>query len=181
MKRPSIGSIVWFAAFVGVSVLLLFRQSPWILAAFGDKQDIIFAAKVFYDSAKIKADGFVFVGGTLTGEGIAYKNNTVMLACYRERTECLFSSIDQIGPNQVGRLGAPDPYAITTWDQEKIVATGHYASDCRKITIDIDRKAQSVRWAEEPSNRSSAACSNADAKTYTWSIEDPPFWKALQK
>ena len=180
MKRPSTGAIVWFVAFLGVSILLLW-QSPWIWAAFGDKQDIIFAAKVFYDSAKTKADGFVFVGGTLTGEGIAYKNNTVMIACYKDRNECLFSAVDQIGPGQVGRLGAPDAYAIKTWSPDEILATGYYASDCRKITINIDRKTEAAGWVEEPANQSRAACKSADSKTYKWSIEDPPFWKALRK
>jgi hypothetical protein len=179
MKRPSIGSIVWFVAFVGVSILL-FRQA-WIWTAFGDKQDIIFAAKVFYDSAKTKGDGFVYIGGTLTGEGVANKNNTVMIACHNDRKECLFSSVDQIGPNQVGRLGAPDPYAITTWTPDEIVATGYYASDCRKITINLDRKSESVVWVEEPISQPRAACKNADTKTYKWTIEDPPFWKALRK
>jgi hypothetical protein len=122
------------------------------------KQDIIFAAKVFYDSAKTKGDGFVYIGGTLTGEGIANKNNTVMIACYNDSKECLFSSVDQIGPNQVGRLGAPDRYAITTWTPDEIVATGYYASDCRKITINLDRKAESVVWVEEPINPPRAAC-----------------------
>jgi hypothetical protein len=181
MKRPSIGAVVWFVAFAGASILLLFRPPLWIWTLFGDKQDIIFAAKVFYDGAKTRGDGFVYIGGTLTGEGVANKNNTIMIACYNDRRECLFSSVDQVGPNQIGRLGAPDRYAITTWNPNEIVATGPYASGCRKITINIDRKTESVTWVEEPSDQSPPACKNADTKTYKWSIEDPPFWKALRR
>ena len=183
MQRPGTGSTVWFVAFVAVSILLsilLFRQSPWIWTMFSDKQDIIFAAKAFYDSAKTKSDGFVYIGGTLAGEGIANKNNTVMIACYNERKECLFSSVDQVGPNQVCRLGAPDRYPIKTWNPDEIIATGPYASDCRKITINLDRRTESVVWVEEPINQARAACKTADSKTYRWSIEDPPFWKALR-
>jgi hypothetical protein len=57
-----------------------------------------------------------------------------------------------------------------TWNPDEIVATGHYASDCRKITINIDRKAASVRWVEELINQSLAACRNTDTKTDQWSI-----------
>jgi hypothetical protein len=59
--------------------------------------DIVFAPKNFADQGE-----FVGVSGTLTGADIAYKNNTYAIACIKDRNECLVTSIEQIGPNQIG-------------------------------------------------------------------------------
>jgi len=76
-------------------------------------QQIVFASKAFYDSAETTGEGYVYVAGTLSGEGVAYKNNTVAVTCYKDRMECLTYSVAQIGPNQVGRLDAPASYPVT--------------------------------------------------------------------
>jgi hypothetical protein len=143
-------------------------------------QQIIFAQKDFYDSAQTTGEGFVSISGTLSGDGVAYKNNTVAVSCYKDRMECLTNSIEQIGPNQVSRLAQPTSYPITKWDTYEIVATGLVTSmSCRKDTISIVRKSQSAVWVEEPINQSSAACKNADTRLLKFTIEDSPGWKAL--
>ncbi len=143
-------------------------------------QQIVFAPKAFHDSSNVVGDGFVYVAGTLTGEGVPYKNNTVAIACYKDRMECLTYSLDQIGQNQVGRLGWPTTYPVAKWDPYQVVASGAAdAVDCRKTTISIVRKSQTVVWVEEPINQSTASCKDADTRLLKWSVEDSPGWKAL--
>lgn len=157
-----------------------------VLIAFGctrqapSEQQIMFAPKAFYDSDQTTGEGFVYISGTLSGDGVAYKNNTVAVTCYKDRMECLTSSIEQIGPNQVSRLDQPTSYPITKWDTYEIVATGLVTSmSCRKDTISIVRKSESAVWVEEPINQSSAACINAGTRFLKLTIEDSPGWKAL--
>ena len=57
------------------------------------KGDIIFSRKTFVDNPEILG-GFVSISGTLTGDGLAYTNNTINVSCYRDRTECWASKID---------------------------------------------------------------------------------------
>jgi hypothetical protein len=145
-----------------------------------NEQQIMFAAKSFYDSAQTTGEGFVYISGTLSGDGVAYKNNTVAVSCYKDRMECVTYSIAQIGPNQVGRLAQPITYPITKWDSHEIVATELVIPmNCYKNTISIVRKSESAVWVEEPVNQSSALCKNADTRILKWTIEDSPGWKAL--
>jgi hypothetical protein len=144
------------------------------------EQQIMFAKKEFYDSAQTTGDGVVYIAGTLSGDGVLYKNNTVAVTCYKDRMECLTYSIEQIGLNQVSRLAEPTSYEITKWDSYEIVATGLVNSViCRKETISIVRKSESAVWVEEPINQSSAVCKNADTRILKFTIEDSPGWKAL--
>jgi hypothetical protein len=140
----------------------------------------MFAAKSFYDSAQTTGEGFVYISGTLSGDGVAYKNNTVAVSCYKDRMECLTNSIEQIGSNQVSRLAWPISYPITKWDSYEIVANELVTSmSCRKDTISIIRKSESAVWVEKPVNQSSAVCKNADTRILKWTIEDSLNWKAL--
>jgi hypothetical protein len=189
MKRPGIASTIWFIAFVAVSILL-FRHFPWTSAEGPDhrstssgSEDMIFGIKGFYDSAETAiGDGFVTIKGTLAGDGVGYKNNSINVACHKDRGECLVSSIEQISSNQLSSLNGPSIYPITKWDAYEVIATGSGdAMDCRKVTINLERKTQTAAWVEEPINQSRAACKDADTKIYKWTIEDPPFWKALHK
>jgi hypothetical protein len=189
MKRPGTASTIWFIAFVAVSILL-FRHFQWTSAERPDRQsksseseNMIFGIKVFYDSAETATgDGFVTIKGTLTGDGVDYKNNSINVACYKDRGECLVSSIEQISSNQLSSLNGPSIYPITKWDAYEVIATGSSnAEDCRKVTINLERKTQTAVWVEEPINQSRAACKDADTKIYKWTIEDPPFWKAVRK
>ena len=64
------------------------------LALFSDEAvDIIFDSKAFYDTGQIATGDGVSISGTLTGEGVGTKNNTVTVTCYQDRMECLTYSI----------------------------------------------------------------------------------------
>jgi hypothetical protein len=58
----------------------------------GDCQ-VVFQQKSFFDTGD-----FVYVAGTLTGQGIGYKYNTTAISCFKDRNECLVNSIESIGP-----------------------------------------------------------------------------------
>jgi hypothetical protein len=65
--------LVWFATIA-------------LAAAADDEPLIIFNLKNFTDTGNM-----VHVEGTLTGEGIGYKNNRQAVTCYQGRRECLAS------------------------------------------------------------------------------------------
>jgi hypothetical protein len=175
MKRPSLASTLWFFAFAAVSALYVRR----LLSPNGYPQ-IVFDTKAFFDSGDA-GYGSVYIAGTLTGDGVAYKNNTAAVTCYQDRMQCVTASIEQIGPNQVGRLESPSIFPVVKWDSYEIVATGAGdAVDCRKVTISIERKSETAVWVEEPINQSSATCKNAETRILKWTIEDSPAWRALR-
>ncbi|MFL6948620.1 MAG: hypothetical protein ACJ8FU_10535, partial [Xanthobacteraceae bacterium] len=94
-----------------LAAVSLFTHHCWAA-----EEEIVFAPKNFWDSKDSFGDGFINVSGTLTGEGLGYKNNTYSLSCYKDRMECWVSYVEQIGPAQVGRMSAPDIYPIAKWD-----------------------------------------------------------------
>jgi hypothetical protein len=126
--------------------------------------EVIFAAKTFSDLGEI-----VHVEGTLTGDGIGYKNNHTVLTCYHQRRECSAIQIDSEGM-QVFSVNLPLPYAIRTWTDDRIVADGELPCGGFETWI-IDRTRQTAELIEHP-------CS--DAQTYHWTIEDPLFWKEFK-
>ena len=140
------------------------------------KGDIIFSRKTFVDNPEILG-GFVSISGTLTGDGLAYTNNTINVSCYRDRTECWASKIDQIGPNQIGSLRPPNWFSIATWNETEIVADN--GTDCPKIVVTLDRKSQTAIWMQGVINTNNDAgenpCTYPDMQTYKWTIEDPPW------
>ena len=146
----------------------------WAAQAADPADDILFAPKAFSDFF-----GQVYIAGTLTGEGVAYKNNTRAITCFKDLKHCLVTSIDQIGPNLIGRMDAPPSYPVITWDDTQVIASSGWPifssgmTHCRKTTIVIRRKFEAADWIEEPINRSLPACKDADRRTYTWTIEDP--------
>jgi hypothetical protein len=77
----------------------------------------MFAPKLFVDSNIV-----VGISGTLTGDGVIFKNNTRSISCIRERKECLISSISQTGDYSVGRLAFAYPIPITRWTDSEVVA-----------------------------------------------------------
>jgi hypothetical protein len=157
---------MWSLACAAVSISLF-----WIHAVAAPADDIIFAPKAFFDFG----DAAVEISGTLTGEDVPFKNNTVVVACYKDRRECLTYSIAQAGPNQMGRLGGPVIYPITTWNAYEVIATED--DSCQKTTITLQRKRQSAVWVEEPINVGRAACKNVTTNVYKWTIEDPPAFR----
>src|SRR3954454_927096 len=80
--------------------------------------EVIFAAKTFTDSGKI-----VHVEGTLTGDGIGYKNNHTVLTCYQQKRECSAIQIDSKGM-QVFSVNLPLAYTIRVWTDDRIMADG---------------------------------------------------------
>jgi hypothetical protein len=107
--------------------------------------------------------------------GTGDRNQSVR--AYKDRHECVTYSIEQIGPNQMGRLMGPIIYPITTWNALQVIATEDATVvDCRKTTILLERKSQSGLWVEEPINQARPICKNSTAKVYKWAIEDPPAW-----
>lgn len=144
-------------------------------------EPIVFAPKEFFDSAQTAAgDGIVYIAGTLTGPGIGYQNNTTAIACYLDLRECFTYSVNQIGPNQIGRLDAPVRYPVTEWDEHKIVARDvGDAADCNMVTITIDRKSESALWVTEPTNQTRTQCKDANNKILKWTVEDSPGWKTV--
>jgi hypothetical protein len=115
MKRPGIASTVWFLAFVGATILL-FRQAPEVASR---DDDILFAAKNFADSGQS-----VGISGKLTGDSGAYKNNTTVVYCEKDRKECFAYSIEQIGHNHIGRLDYPGTPIERVPSQLRMSATG---------------------------------------------------------
>src|SRR4051794_25760126 len=106
--------------------------------------DIVFAPKNFSDLG-----GSVAVSGTMTGDGIAYKNNTYAILCVKSNEECLVTHIEQIGPNQIGRLDYPSIYPIMSWTPNLVVASEPLSSlGCTRTTITIDRKAETALWVD---------------------------------
>jgi hypothetical protein len=179
VKHARMPKMVWVLTCVAVSIFFLW-QVPWGRSE--GPTDIVFSVKVFHDSARTTGDGIVSITGTLTGDGVGYKNNAVLIACFKDSRACLTYSVQQIGPNQIGRLDIPISYPIVKWASDEIVATGSAdLASCRKVTISVVRKSETAVWVEEPINQARAACIDADTKLYKWTIEDPPFWKAMRE
>ena len=84
----------------------------------GADDDITFAPKNFFELG----DDSVGISGTLTGDDLAYKNNTRSVLCMKERKECYVSSIEQIGDHQIGRLDYVSIYPITKWSTYEVTA-----------------------------------------------------------
>ena len=146
------------------------------------EQQIVFAPKAFYDSKAATTSNIVYIAGTLTGDDVLYKNNTTMIMCYSDRMECLATSVEQIGPNQIGRVDMPYSYPVIKWNADEVVASDYGdLNHCNKVTINIVRKSESVVWVTEPVNQSQAECKNSNTKILKWSIEDSPSWKAMSR
>jgi hypothetical protein len=135
---------------------------------------IVFAAKNYYET-----DAMVMISGTLTGDGLAYPNNTYSMACFQDRKECWMTSVEAIGDKQIGRMDAPYEYEIRKWTPYEIVAAYDGSFGCYKITITIQRKSQDVLWVEEPINQAQPQCVKSETKIRKFTIEDSPGWKRV--
>ncbi len=154
-------------AFAGMMYLYQHNVQP--------NDQITFAPKNFYDNKQDAGYGMVIISGTLTGEGLAYPNNTYSVACEKAQQTCSASSIEQIGPKQIGRLDGPWVYPIVKWDQYEIVASDELSSfSCAKVTITIERQQETLLWVEEPINQTRPICKDADNKLKKYTLEDSP-------
>lgn len=138
----------------------------------------MFDRKFFFDFANISS-GFVGASGTLTGPGMAYPNSTYAIHCSKDRNECLVTSIEQIGENQIGRLEMPYAYPVKKWDAYEVIASDDSA--CIRTTISLVRKTEAVIWVEEPINQSNAQCKDSINSIRKFTLEDSLGYKALHK
>lgn len=136
-------------------------------------EKIVFDDKSFHES-RGGDDEAVYVAGTLSGDGVPYPNNSVSLTCEKKRGECFVIRVEQIGPNQIGRITAPDVYSIARWNQSEIVVSDYVDySHCRRLIISIERKTQTVIWVEQTNPQADPVdCRKAETRRVKWSIED---------
>lgn len=140
-----------------------------------DDDDITFAPKAYFDDGQ-NAEVVAF-SGTLSGEGVAYRNNTQGVTCLRQSRECWISSIEQIGLKQIGRMDSPYRVDISKWSASEIVAG--YETSCAKTTVTISRNTKTILWVQEPINQARPECLRSDTKLYKWTIEDSLGWKRI--
>jgi hypothetical protein len=146
------------------------------LAGAAADDDIVFAPKNFAD----QGDEFVGISGALTGTDIAYKNNTYAIACFKGRKECLVTYIEQIGPNQIGRIEYPYSYPVVSWTAAQVVASEEASTyGCSRVTITITRKTETALWVEEPVNQSTPQCAKSDGRVRKYTVEQSIGWKRL--
>jgi hypothetical protein len=164
-----------------ILLVILLRLAVAPAVADDEPPSIIFDLKNFTDTGHM-----VHIEGTLTGEGIGYKNNRSALTCYQDMRECIGIHIGTQG-SQVFSIGPPVLFTVRLWTADRIVAD--FAVPCgdkpksgfpdnpllkeewqaaASDTWIIDRTRQTAELSDHP-------C--LGAKTYHWTIEDPPFWK----
>ena len=143
-------------------------------SSWGADDDIIFAPKNFVDAA----DMMVGISGTLSGDGVRYKNNTYSITCIKEHNRCFVSSVEQIGNYHIGRMDYVSVYPITKWDADEVTAAEQTAdTDCSRTTLTLIRKNQTALWVQEPINQTRPQCKESDTKTHKWTVEDSLGWK----
>lgn len=139
---------------------------------------ILFGIKTFVDVRTT-----VHVEGTLTGEGVAYKENRVALTCYEETRQCLKAEVATTG-RQVMSIGLIDILETQVFSSDKIIAD--YGGPCgvppndtlksewqgsTSSTWIIDRKRETAELIHR---------SCLGSKTYHWTIEDPEWQKSAR-
>jgi hypothetical protein len=142
--------------------------------AAAETDEIVLAPKAFFDN-----DASVSASGTMTGDGLAYSNNSYSIGCYRDHKECWITGFEQIGPKQIGRMDAPYSYDIVKWTPYEVVAGDDGGIGCFKTTITISRKSKDVFWVEEPINQSKPFCKDADTKVRKRWLVDSPGWSRV--
>jgi hypothetical protein len=161
-----------FVGVLGGAAAVIYLQAQRVVP----QDDIVFAAKNFYDASNIQF-GYVAVSGTLTGDGLAYPNNTRSISCWSDIKQCYVSEIEQIGRNQIGRMTNPYPYSIVKWTPTEVVAQEEVP--CFRTTITIDRASQNALWVQEPINQTKPNCKDSDTQIRKYSLEDSPGWKKI--
>jgi hypothetical protein len=138
------------------------------------EMSIVFAEKLYYETPAL-----VTVSGTLTGEGMAYPNNTYSIACFQDRKECWMTSVQAIGGQLIGRMDAPYEYGIRKWSPYEVVAGDDGSFGCFKTTITIDRQSEQILWVEEPVNQTQVMCAKSENKIRKYTIESSPGWTKI--
>jgi len=144
-------------------------------SAAGDLPQVLFGMMIFSDTGTA-----VHVEGTIAGDGVAYKNNSLSLTCYRDTQTCLSVSINSLGL-QVFSIGPPAEIPIQVWSADRIVAD--LSLPCGPPPAeDLKEQRQttsSTTWLIDRHRQSAELVVHEclTPKTYHWTIEDPPFWK----
>jgi hypothetical protein len=142
-----------------------------------DDDQILFAPKAFTTIG----EDYVYAAGTLTGPNLGHTNNSVAVTCFKDRLECISYQVEQIGPNQIGRLDVPTLYRVTNWTTDEIAATEPPdPTACRSASVRIVPSSKTVIWTEIPINRGSPNCASSAKLVFNLTMEDPPDWKALR-
>jgi hypothetical protein len=140
---------------------------------------VIFNPRVFSDSADI-----VHIEGTLTGEGIAHKNNRSVITCYRVRRECLTAHIEADGL-RVSSVGVPTSFTVDFWTPGRILAdVAVLCPDQSYTKRDKDLRATALAtWVIDRAEKTAELIDHSclEGKTQHWTVEDPPFWKDAKK
>jgi hypothetical protein len=136
-----------------------------VSASYAADNDIMFAPKNFTAN-----DEFVGVSGTLSGDDLAYPNNTYAFSCTKQNQQCWVSSIEQIGPKLIGRMDNPYPMDITKWSVNEVVAS--IDGTCSRTTIVITRNKESLLWVEEPINQAQSYCAKSSKQVRKLTLGD---------
>jgi hypothetical protein len=166
----------WLAIIFSCTTLLLAAALVWMVgrqflhasAQQPSNNNIAFPDREFENT-----EAYVFVVGTLTGDWIAYKNNTYSILCLPGY--CLVAYVEQIGPSQIGRIYGPTTYPVTKWTDDEIIASDNDL--CRRATWTIDRGVKMALYAETPINQTADACAGSDSNIRKATIEPSPFWR----
>jgi len=121
----------------------------------------------------LNVEAYVWVVGTLTGDWVAYKNNTYTFLCLPE--ECWVANIEQVGPRKVSRIDGPTRYPVIRWTPDEVIASDNTL--CSKITITIGRKTQELLWVEMSINQATIQCKNANNAIRKATIETSLYWQ----
>jgi len=155
-----------------------------------DDGQIMLAQKHFYDTGDDANYPMIVVSGTLTaandvppGDRLAYPNNTHIISCEKALQSCTDTSIEQIGPNQMGSMASPVAFQVRKWDAYQVIAGDDGLNNmmCGKVTITIDRKLHSLLWVEEPINQATQFCQHASTVVTKFTLEDSPGWRKLRE
>ena len=131
---------------------------------------IVFPRKAFSIVAN-----FVGIHGTLAGDWVAYKNNTVSIDCFNLNKICNKLRVEQIGHNQIGEI-YQTTFEITKWDMNEILS--EVTDPCVRVAMAIDINTQTVIYTYIPINQTTEICKLfLPTSPRTATIEDPPYFK----
>ena len=142
MKAPTI---------IAAAIALAFAT-----AAHADPPTVLFDAKVFTDVGNA-----VHVEGTLTGDGVGYKNNRISLMCDQNTSAC-FSVYVAAAGMRIASI-TPTIVRITRWTPQIIEAS--IPTACGTSTWTISRNNKTADLIDRD-------C--LSGKVYHQTIEDPP-------
>ncbi len=141
--------------------------------ASSQEAEVIFSHMSFTDTTDI-----VHVEGTLTGRGIGYKNNHVILTCYKDTRKCLVTSLESEGL-VLFASGLPAIVPVREWSSERIIADLY--SPCGPPPSDKLKPhwqtTASTTWILDRSRQTAEIVMHecVTAKTHHWTVEDPQF------